>query len=212
MLRDDMTPLNYRIQFLDNGVERTHYADDRRYFEQLIAQHGHLSELTITPVALTPEQQQRLDEIKGAGLSAHDASVYVRYGTTESADTGYFDAAKLADYRRALVEPPIKAQRLAAEALGVTIGGIHYNGGPSNRQALQEALTAAADTGQAAFEDWKDSAGNFHASHPVTEVESALRRIGQRRAALITLEAQHIAAVAAGEVDVLALDWGTEWD
>lgn len=212
MLRDDMTPLNYRIQFLDNGVERTHYADDRRYFEQLIAQHGHLSELTIAPVVLTKEQQQRLDAIKGTGLSAHDASVYVRYGTTESDDTGYFDAAKLADYQRALVEPYIKAQRKAAEAIGVTLNGVHYDGSADNRQAMQEALTAAADAGMTVFASWKDSAGAFHASQPVADVEAALRLIGQRRAALIGLEAQYINAVAAGEVDVLALAWGTDWD
>ncbi len=84
MLRDDMTPMSYRIRFLDNDVERTHYSDDRRHFEQLIAQHGHLSDLQIEPLTLTPEQQQRLDAIKDAGLSTHDAAVYVQHGTTES--------------------------------------------------------------------------------------------------------------------------------
>ena len=89
---------------LDNDVERTHYNDDRRYYEQLIAQHGHLADLRIEPLTLTAEQQQRLDAIKGAGLSAHDATVYVQYGTTESDDAAFFDAAKLLDYQRA-VEP-----------------------------------------------------------------------------------------------------------
>lgn len=211
MLRDDMTPMSYRIRFLDNDVERTHYSDDRRYFEQLIAQHGHLSDLRIDAVTLTPEQQQRLDAIKGAGLSAHDAAVYVQYGTTESDDTAFFDAAKLLDYHRAQVEPQVKAQRKAAEALGVTLNGVHYDGSADNRQAIQEALTAAADAGMTTFASWKDSAGKHHAQHPVSDVETALRQIGQRRAALIELEGQHVDAVAAG-TDPLTLDWSTEWD
>lgn len=212
MLRDDMTPMSYRIRFLDNDVERTHYSDDRRYFEQLIAQHGHLSDLRIDTVTLTPEQQQRLDAIKGADVSAHDASVYALYGTTESDDTAFFDAAKLADYQRAQVEPHIKAQRKAAEAIGVTLNGVHYDGSADNRQAMQEALTAAADGSMTTFTSWKDSAGQYHADHPVIDVEDALRKIGQRRARLIALEAQHVDAVIADEVDLLALEWVTEWD
>jgi len=211
MLRDDMTPMSYRIRFLDNDVERTHYSDDRRYFEQLIAQHGHLSDLQIEPLTLTPEQQQRLDAIKDAGLSAHDAAVYVQHGTTESDDTAFFDAAKLLDYQRAQVEPQVKAQRKKAEALGVAVNGIRYDGSPESRQALQEALTAAADASMTTFVSWKDSDDQYHANHPVIDVEDALRKIGQRRARLITLEAQHVDAVAAG-TDPLTLDWSTEWD
>lgn len=212
MLRDDLTPMQFRVRFLDNGVERTHYCDDRRYYEQLIAQHGHLTELKIEPLTLTAEQQQRLDEIQHAGLTAHDASVYVRYGTTESDDTGYYHPDKIGDYHRAQVEPQVKAQRKAAEALGVTLNGVHYDGSADNRQAMQEALTAAADAGMTTFASWKDSAGKHHAQHPVSDVENALRQIGQRRAALIELEGQHVHAVAAGDVDVLALTWGTDWD
>lgn len=212
MLRDDLAPLQYRIRFLDNDVERTHYSDDRRYFEQLIAQHGHLSDLRIEPLTLTPEQQQRLDAIKGAGVSAHDASVYVQYGTTENDDTAFFDAAKLINYQRAQVEPQVKAQRKKAEALGVTVNGVHYDGSPDNRQAMQEALTAAADAGMTTFASWKDSAGQHHVNRPVIDVEDALRKIGQRRARLIALEAQHVDAVIADEVDLLALEWVTEWD
>ena len=211
MLRDDLTPMQFRVRFLDNDVERTHYSDDRRYYEQLIAQHGHLADLRIEPLTLTAEQQQRLDAIKGAGLSAHDAAVYVQYGTTESDDTAFFDAAKLLDYQRAQVEPHVKAQRKKAEALGVTVNGIRYDGSPENRQAMQEALTAAADASMTTFTSWKDSEGQYHTSHPVIDVEDALRKIGQRRARLIALEAQHVDAVVAGS-DPLTLDWSTEWD
>ncbi|WP_417788180.1 hypothetical protein [Stutzerimonas xanthomarina] len=204
--------MTFRIRFLDNDIERTRYGDDRRYYEQLIAQHGHLSDLQIEPLTLTPEQQQRLDAIKDAGVSAHDAGVYVQHGTTESDDTAFFDAAKLLDYQRAQVEPHVKAQRKKAEALGVTVNGIRYDGSPENRQAMQEALTAAADAGMATFASWKDSEGQYHTNHPVSGVEAALRKIGQRRAILIAMEAQHVDAVVAGDVDVLELSWTTEHD
>lgn len=212
MIKDDMTPFQCRVQFRDAGIERTHYADDRRYYEQLIAQHGHLSELRIEPVVLTAEQRQRLDEVRNAGLSGHDASVYVRYGSTESADTAFYDAAKLVRYQHDQVEPVIKAQRQAAEAVGVTHGGLRYDGDPSNRQAMQEALTAAADGGLSVFATWKGSSGTYLEGVPVTDVEAALRKIGQRRSHLIGLEAQYVAQAAAGDVDASDLDWSTPFD
>ena len=65
MIRANMTPFQYRVRFLDNGIERTQYTDDRRYYERLIAQHGHLSELYVEPLTLTVDQQARLTEIEG---------------------------------------------------------------------------------------------------------------------------------------------------
>jgi len=126
MIKDDMTPYTYRIRFFDDDVERIKYSDDRRYYERLVGLHGHLSDLRVEAVTLTTEQKQRLGAIKDEGLSGHDASVYVRFGTTESEDTGYFDADKLLTYRKNQVEPKIKAQRKAAEALGVVSSGIRY--------------------------------------------------------------------------------------
>jgi len=211
MLRNDLTPMQYRVQFLDGDVERTHYTDDRRYYERLVAAHGHLSDLCIEPLVLTAEQQQRLDTLP-ADLTPHDASVYVRYGTAESEESPHFDAALIVAYQQDQVEPKIKAQRKAAEAVGVVHNGIRYHGDPSNRQALSEALQAAADGGMTTFAAWKDSDGQYHASVPVTDVEAALRKIGQRRAALIGLEAQYVAAVADGDADIMALDWSTPQD
>ncbi|UYV20902.1 hypothetical protein K1Y77_17220 (plasmid) [Halomonas qaidamensis] len=212
MLRDDMTPMTYRIRFLDNDIERTQYSDDRRYYEQLIAQHGHLSDLQIEPLTLTPEQQQRLDAIKGADVSAHDAGVYVQYGTTESDDTAFFDAVKLLDYQRAQVEPHVKAQRKKAEALGVTVKGVRYDGSPSNRNAIQEALNAVNHSGATEFPVWKCSDNHTHANHPASDVLEALIKIGQRRSVLIAKEAEYIELAAAGDADVMALDWATVYD
>lgn len=212
MIRDDLTPMQYRVRFRDGDIERVHYTDDPSYFEQLVARHGHLNHLRVEPLVLTAEQQQRLDAIQGAGLSAHDASVYVRYGSTETEGTGYYDAEALVAYHRAQVEPGIKAQRKRREAEGVMLNGICYTGDPGTRQALQEALTAAAELGLTAFEAWKCTDGSYRPNHPVADVEAALRQIGRRRSALIALEAQHVAAVAAGESDPMALDWSTPHD
>lgn len=211
MLRNDLTPMQYRVRFLDGDIERTHYTDDRRYYEQLIARHGHLSELRIEPLTLTPEQQQRLDSLP-AGLTPHDAGIYVRYGTAEDEDSPHFDATLIAAYHRDQAEPAIKAERKRAEALGVVHNGIRYAGDPSNRQAMQEALMAADDGGITVFAAWKDSDGNYHDAVPVVDVRDALRKIGQRRAALIGLEAQYVAAVADGQADGADLDWSTPHD
>lgn len=211
MLRNDLTPMQYRVRFLDGDIERTHYTDDRRYYERLIAAHGHLSELRIEPLTLTPEQQQRLDSLP-AGLTPHDAGIYVRYGTVEDEDSPHFDATLIAAYHRDRAEPAIKAERKRAEALGVVHNGIRYAGDPSNRQAMQEALMAADDGGMTVFAAWKDSDGNYHDAVPVVDVRDALRKIGQRRAALIGLEAQYVAAVADGQADGADLDWSTPHD
>jgi hypothetical protein len=212
MLRNDLTPMQYIIRFLDGDIERTHYADDRQYYEDLIAHHGHLSDLRIKPLALTTEQQQRLDEIQGAGLDPHDASIYVRYGTAESEDSPYYDAEAFVVYRQAQAEPVIKAQRIAAEAEGVVVNGVRYAGNASNRQSLSEALQAATDASMTTFDVWKDSDGNYHANHPVADITAALRKIGRRRSALIALESQYIAEVAAGQADSADLDWSTPHD
>lgn len=211
MLRNDMTPMQYRIRFRDGDIGRVHYTDDPGYFEQLVARHGHLSELRIEPLTLTAEQQQRLDNLP-AGLTPHDAGVYVRYGTAEDEDSPHYDPALIAAYHRDQAEPAIKAQRKQREAEGVVLNGICYTGDPGARQAMQEAITAATDLGLAAFDAWKCTDGSYCPDHPVADVDAALRQIGRRRSALIALEAQHVAAVAAGEADPMALDWSTPHD
>ncbi|NWN92309.1 DUF4376 domain-containing protein [Marinobacter adhaerens] len=207
-----MTPYRLKITFLDSGVKRTKYADDRRYFDRLIAEHGHLSALEVEPLKLTPAQQSRLSEIQSAGLSGHDAGVYVLHGTTESEDTAFFDQAKFEAYQRAQVDPAVRAQRQVAERDGVVINGVRYSGDPANRQALQEAIMAADDTNMQTFGAWKDSDNNFLSDHPVADVKAALRAIGARRSALIALESLYVEQVASGEIDIFDLDWSTEHD
>ncbi|WP_299316216.1 DUF4376 domain-containing protein [uncultured Halomonas sp.] len=211
MLRNDLTPMQYRITFLDDGIRRTKYADDRRYYERLVAQHGHLGELRIEPLTLTAEQQQRLDEIQGAGLDPAEASLYVEWGTTEE-EGAYHDPTALADYQRAQVAPAIEAQRKRAEAHGVIHNGIRYAGHPANRQALMECVQLAREAERTEFGTWKDSDGQYHADVAVSDIEGALMQIAARRDALIGLEGQYVAQVAAGELDLYELDWATPHD
>jgi hypothetical protein len=212
MIKNDMTPHQYQVKFLESGVERTSYTDDRRYYERLVAQHGHLDALEIETLILTAAQQSRLDQIKEASIDAHDASLYVKYGTTETEDSGFFESENLEAYRKAMVEPHIRAQRKAAEASGVKLNGIRYSGDPSNRQAMQEAIMAANDSGSESFSMWKDSDGGYHNGHLLSDVRDALRKVGDRRSVLIALESLYVSQVADDQIDIHELDWTTEYD
>lgn len=84
----------------------------------------------------------------------------------------------------------LETGRMAAEATGVTLGGIRYAGDPSNRNALREALDLVDVTGQAEFAIWKDSDSKFHPNHPVVDVRQALLDIATRRGQLIAREGE----------------------
>lgn len=211
MIRDDLIPFQYRVTFCDNGIERTQYTDNRTYYERLIAQHGHLSGLAIAPLTITAEQQARLTEAQAEGLGAHDASVYVEFGTTES-EGPMHDAEKLQLYYQTKVAPAVKLQRKQAEADGVVVNGIRYSGDASNRQTLSDAIMAADDSGSEMFASWKDSDGGYHADHPVSDVKDALRAIGHRRSALIALEPLYVGQIVDEQIDIHELDWSTEYD
>ena len=72
------------------------------------------------------------------------------------------------------------------------------------------AVREAAERVRAAFHrlrlPWPDS------KIVVNLAPAALRKVGKRRAALIGLEGQHVAQVAADEADIMALDWTTAFD
>lgn len=46
--------------FYDYDTPRSHYTDDKHYYEDLAAKWGHITGLTITPVTPTPTQNERL--------------------------------------------------------------------------------------------------------------------------------------------------------
>lgn len=212
MIKDDMTPFQHRVTFKDDGITRIQYTDDRRYYERLVSQHGHLTDLVVEPLTLTGEQQTRLAEIASTGLGGHDAALYVQYGTTESDDTGYFHRPKFETYKKAMVEPSVRAQRKRVEKDGVVLNGIRYAGDQTGRQAMQEAIMATEDAGSDSFATWKDSEGGYHQDHPLAEVKDALRKVGARRSVLIALEALYVSQVADDQLDIHELDWATEYD
>ncbi len=125
-----------------------------------------------------------------------------------SAQPWFISAEQIAQQRKAQLLAALEEARKASEAEGVKINGIRYSGGPSNRAALLEVVQFAREGQQATFAAWKDSDGQFHANHPLSEVEQALQAIAQRRGALIALEGQYQAQVVAGEIESIeGLNW-----
>ncbi|WP_051234220.1 DUF4376 domain-containing protein [Halomonas halocynthiae] len=201
MIKSDNNQYSLKVTFSDNGIERVKYADDAKYWSEMVGRHGHLSNLAIEPLELTAVQQGRLDNLPSGVQSA---SLYVEYGTDEP-DSPHYDATAYQRAQEASVRPAIEYQRKLQESKGVTINGVRYSGDASNRQALSEALQAADAMGITHFDSWLDSDKNTHNNLPVADVYAALLAIGRRRSALIAIESQHVAATANG--DAAAVDW-----
>lgn len=126
-----------------------------------------------------------------------------------SAQPWFIPAEQIAQQRKDQLLADLEEARKAAEAKGVIINGIRYSGDPSNRAALMEVVQFAREGQQATFAAWKDSDGQFHANHPLSDVEQALQAIAQRRGALIALEGQYQAQVVAGEIESIE---GISWE
>ncbi len=126
-----------------------------------------------------------------------------------SAQPWFIPAEQIAQQRKEQLLADLEEARKAAEAEGVVINGIRYSGDPSNRAALMAVVQFAREGQQATFAAWKDSDGQFHANHPLSEVEQALQAIAQRRGALIALEGQYQAQVVKGEIGSIE---GISWE
>ncbi|UTA78963.1 hypothetical protein J4377_13475 [Halomonas sp. XH26] len=110
--------------------------------------------------------------------------------------------------QKASLKEVIESQRKTAEAEGVVINDVRYSGDPANRQALLEVVQFAREASIESFESWKDSDDQFHANHPLVDVEQALQAIAHRRGTLIALEAQYQSQVDDGTLtDVSELTW-----
>lgn len=117
-------------------------------------------------------------------------------------------ASEVEQERRLSLVRKIETQRKEAEHKGVTINNIRYSGSQSNRQALDEAIRHAEKSGKKTFDKWKDSDGQFHIDHPVSDVVEALDAIATRRSKLISKEGEYSKQVMDGELtDVSDLDW-----
>ena len=102
----------------------------------------------------------------------------------------------------------LSAARKAQEQQGVTLNGIRYAGDPSNRQALQEAISFMEDAGLTQFPSFKDSDNGFHVDHPLVDVVDAYRAIGARRVQLIAAEGEYAAEITAGTLtDLTEVVW-----
>lgn len=102
----------------------------------------------------------------------------------------------------------LEGLRKAEEEQGVSVNGVRYSGTQGNRQALQEALNAAAVHGLTVFTSWKDSDGMFHPNHPVADVHEALSAIGLRRMALIAKEGEYAEQIKEGKlIDLSGIKW-----
>jgi hypothetical protein len=102
----------------------------------------------------------------------------------------------------------LAADRKEQEQEGVTLNGIRYAGDPGNRQALQEAIAFMDDSALTKFPRWKDSDGQFHVNHPLSDVLYAYRAIGVRRAQLIAAEGQYAEQITAGTLtDLIEVTW-----
>ena len=57
------TPCTYKVTLQNRGAEEIHYADFRTYWEDMVAKHDHLTNLSFEEITFTAEQDARLQEI-----------------------------------------------------------------------------------------------------------------------------------------------------
>ena len=59
----EYAPCTYKVTLKNNGVQETHYANFRTYWEDMVAKHDHLTDLQFEEIIFTAEQDIRLQEI-----------------------------------------------------------------------------------------------------------------------------------------------------
>lgn len=59
----EYTPCTYRVTLQNRGVEETHYANFRTYWEDMVAKHEYLTNLSFEEITFSAEQDARLQEI-----------------------------------------------------------------------------------------------------------------------------------------------------
>lgn len=57
------TPCTYRVTLQNRDVEETHYANFRTHWEDMVAKHDHLTNLSFEEITFSAEQDARLQEI-----------------------------------------------------------------------------------------------------------------------------------------------------
>lgn len=123
-----------KVTFLDNGVSVTQYTDNVSEYETLINKFSHLSNLVVSDVVPTPEQEARLVVLNGLDLSLVD-----HWGAEvlEFVKSGYIDPTSssilstIAD--QYLAESKIyvvsnMASKIAEVRYNKEISGVDFNG------------------------------------------------------------------------------------
>lgn len=64
----EYTPCTYRVTLQNRGVEETHYANFRTHWEDMVAKHDHLTNLSFEEITFSVEQDARLQEIANLNI------------------------------------------------------------------------------------------------------------------------------------------------
>lgn len=59
----EYTPCTYKVTLKNNGKEEVHYTNFRTYWEDMVAKHDRLTDLSFEEITYSDEQDTRLQEI-----------------------------------------------------------------------------------------------------------------------------------------------------
>jgi len=85
----EYTTCTYKVTLQNRGKEEIHYADFRTYWEDMVAKHDHLTDLSFEEISFTPEQDERLQEIAELDIPQGFQSEVRKYVEDASFPDGY---------------------------------------------------------------------------------------------------------------------------
>ena len=85
----EYTPCTYRVTLENRGVEETHYANFRTYWEDMVAKHDHLTNLSFEEITYSDEQNARLQEVAELNITQGFQSEVRTYVETGEFPEGY---------------------------------------------------------------------------------------------------------------------------
>jgi len=123
-----------KVTFLDNGVSVTQYTDNVSEYETLINKFSHLSNLVVSDVVPTPEQEARLVVLNGLDLTLVDywgaeVSKFVEYGYIDPTSPSFLST--IADQYSAESKAYVisnMASKIAEIRYNKEISGVDFNG------------------------------------------------------------------------------------
>ena len=85
----EYTPCTYKVTLQNRGVEETHYANFRTYWEDMVAKHDNLTNLNFEEVSFSAEQDARLQEISELDIPQGFQAEVREYVETGNFPEGY---------------------------------------------------------------------------------------------------------------------------